>query len=161
MDSYAVGEDTLASQLISSFQPGMLCMADRGLTGHPLFKAAAASGADLLWRAKSNTVLPDGSFISELAAGTDKHRREDVIPVRVIEYSIGDQGRPAAGTATGWSTSSPKVLCDHPAHTRIRRAAMAIGRMPGRRLRGLRQGHRHWYAAACGRGASRVADLLG
>lgn len=94
MDSHAFGEVTLVKQLVSSFQPGMLCMADRKFTGHPLFKAAAASGADLLWRARSNTVLPaserlpDGSFISELVAGTDIHRREDVIPVRVFTPSL-------------------------------------------------------------------------
>ena len=76
--------------------------------------------------------LPDGSFISELVAGTDIHRREDVIPVRVIEYTIGNQGRPAtAGTASYRLVNLiAEVLCDHPAHTRIRRAGMAIGSMP-------------------------------
>lgn len=102
MDSYAVGEVTLAKQLVSSFQPGMLCLADRGFTAHPLFKAAAATGAELLWRAKGNAVLPvlerlgDGSFRSELVASTDKRTRDDVISVRVIEYTIDDPGRPAA-----------------------------------------------------------------
>jgi len=102
MDSYAVGEVTLAKQLVSSFQRGMLCLADRGFTAHPLFTAAADSGADLLWRAKSNAVLPvlerlpDGSFRSELVASTDKRSRADVREVRVIDYALDDQGRPAA-----------------------------------------------------------------
>ncbi len=106
MDSYTVGEVTLAKRLVSSLRPGMLCLADRGFTAHPLFKAAAASGADLLWRAKGNAVLPvlerfpDGSFRSELVASTDKRTRNDVIPVRVIEYTIDDQGRPAAHGTT-------------------------------------------------------------
>ena len=106
LDSYTIGEVTLAKGLVSSLRPGMLCLADRGFTAHPLFKAAAASGADLLWRAKSNTVLPvlerfaDGSFRSELVASTDKRTRSDVIAVRVIEYSIDDSGRPAAQGTT-------------------------------------------------------------
>ncbi len=32
MDSYAVGEVTLAKQLVAALQPGMLCLADRGFT---------------------------------------------------------------------------------------------------------------------------------
>jgi hypothetical protein len=58
------------------------------------------------WRAKSNAALPvlerlpDGSFRSELVASTDKYRREDVLPVRVIEYAIDDEGRPAAQATT-------------------------------------------------------------
>jgi hypothetical protein len=106
MDSYTVAEVTLAKKLVPGLQPGMLCLADRGFTAHPLFAAAAASGADLLWRAKSNAVLPvlerlpDGSFRSELVASTDKRRRQDVLGVRVIEYAIDDQGRPAAAGTT-------------------------------------------------------------
>lgn len=106
MDSYAVAELTLAKKLVPGLQPGMLCLADRGFTAHPLFAAAAASGADLLWRAKSNAVLPvlerlpDGSFRSELVASTDKRRRQDVLDVRVVEYAIDDHGRPAAAGTT-------------------------------------------------------------
>lgn len=106
MDSYVVGEVTLAKQVVSALQPEMLCLADRGFTAHPLFSAAAASGADLLWRAKGNAVLPvlqrlpDGSFISELVATPDKRSRTDVLTVRVIEYTVDDQGRPGASGTT-------------------------------------------------------------
>ena len=61
-----------------------------------------ASGADLLWRAKGNAVLPvlerfsDGSFRSELVATGDKRAREQVTAVRVIEYAIDDPGRAGA-----------------------------------------------------------------
>ena len=102
MDSYVVVEQTLAKRLVASLQPGMLCLADRGFTAHPLFSAAAATGAALLWRAKNNAVLPvlerlpDGSYLSELVATPDKYRREDVLPVRVVEYAIDDEGRPGA-----------------------------------------------------------------
>jgi Insertion element 4 transposase N-terminal/Transposase DDE domain len=106
MDSYAVVEQTLAKRLVTSLRPGMLCLADRGFTAHPLFSAAAATGAALLWRAKNNAVLPelerlpDGSFLSELVATPDKYRREHVLPVRVIEYAIDDEGRPGATGTT-------------------------------------------------------------
>src|SRR5687767_11416426 len=49
---YATGEATLARKLTSSVGAGMLVVADRGFTAHPLFAAFAATGADLLWRAK-------------------------------------------------------------------------------------------------------------
>ncbi len=80
----------------------MLCLADRGFTNHPLFTAAAATGADLLWRAKGNAVLPelerlpDGSYRSEIVATADKRSRRDVTAVRVIEYRLDDAGRPQA-----------------------------------------------------------------
>ncbi len=100
MASYDAGEVTLAKQLTGALRPGMLCLADRGFTAHPLFSAAAANGADLLWRAKGNAVLPvlerfpDGSFRSELVATPDKRTREQVTGVRVVEYAIDDPGRP-------------------------------------------------------------------
>jgi len=106
MDSYAVVEQTLAKRLVPALQPGMLCLADRGFTAHPLMSAAAKTGADLLWRAKGNAVLPvlerhaDGSFRSELVASHDKHARADVLAVRVIEYAIADPGRPGATDTT-------------------------------------------------------------
>jgi hypothetical protein len=62
------------------------------------------SGADLLWRAKGNAVLPvleryaDGSFRSELIATGDKRAREQVTAVRVVEYAVADPGRPGAET---------------------------------------------------------------
>jgi len=102
MDSYAVVEQTLAKRLVPALGPGMLCLADRGFSTHPMMSAAAKTGADLLWRAKGNAVLPvlerypDGSFRSELVASTDKYRREDVLTVRVVEYGIDDPGRPGA-----------------------------------------------------------------
>jgi hypothetical protein len=105
MDSYATSEVALAKKVVASLTSEMLCLADRGFTAHPLFKEATKTGAQLLWRAKSNAVLPvlerhgDGSFRSELVASDDKHKREHVISVRVIEYTIADPGRPqAAGT---------------------------------------------------------------
>jgi hypothetical protein len=100
--AYHTAESVLARELLDRLGPGMLCLADRGFTAHPLLSAAAATGADLLWRAKANAVLPvlerfdDGSFRSEIVATADKRTRANVMPVRVVEYSIDDPGRPDA-----------------------------------------------------------------
>ena len=102
MDACSTGEATLARRLLPALGPGMLVLADRGFTAHPLFAAAAATGADLCWRAKGNAVLPvlerhpDGSFRSELVASDDKSSRDRVVSVRVVEYVIEDPGRPQA-----------------------------------------------------------------
>jgi hypothetical protein len=92
--AYTTGEPTLARELAGSARKGMLVLADRGFTAHPLFSAFASSGADLLWRAKENAVLPvieryaDGSFRSEVVASTDKRARDHVMSVRVVEYAL-------------------------------------------------------------------------
>lgn len=103
MDSYDVGEVTLAKGLVTAaLRPGMLVLADRGFTAFPLWDKASRTGADLLWRAKGNAVLPvlerhdDGSYRSELVATEDKRARQNVLTVRVVEYAIDDEGRPGA-----------------------------------------------------------------
>ena len=87
------GEQDLLRRLFAKIGEGMLVLADRNFLGHQLWAAAAATGADLLWRAKSDTRLPvvaelaDGSYLSHLAApGTRGRGRR--IPVRVIEYTL-------------------------------------------------------------------------
>ena len=106
MGPYATGEATLAKTLTSAVGKGMLVLADRGFTAHPLFSAFAGTGAELVWRAKANASLPvlsrhgDGSFRSEIVASSDKRSRESVIPVRVVEYAVGDPGRPQAEDTT-------------------------------------------------------------
>jgi hypothetical protein len=97
---YSESEQALTRQLLEHLGPGQLCLADRGFAGFPLFEAAQATGADLLWRARSNAVLPvierfdDGSFRSEIVATPDKRTRANVLSVRVIEYALEDPGRP-------------------------------------------------------------------
>jgi len=65
------GETTLARQLVARLRAGMLLLADRNFLGYPLWTAARAQGAHLLWRAKRNKpllpvrqALPDGSWLS-------------------------------------------------------------------------------------------------
>jgi hypothetical protein len=96
-------ERTLADGVLGSLQAGMLCLADRGFYSHELWKQAAATGAQLLWRTKKShrlpviERLPDGSFVSEIYASGDR-RREHGMAVRVIEYQLDDRGRPANDT---------------------------------------------------------------
>src|SRR5215212_5217776 len=51
---HAEGETTLAHAVLAALRPGMLCLAGRQFFGHALWQAAAATGADLLWRGKHN-----------------------------------------------------------------------------------------------------------
>ncbi|MEU9115648.1 IS4 family transposase [Streptomyces sp. NPDC048483] len=94
----AVHETELAQRLFGALTPGMLVLADRGFRGFDLWRAAAATGADLLWRVKNDAVLPmralleDGSYLSEIVAARDKNRRADPARVRVIEYTLGTGG---------------------------------------------------------------------
>ncbi len=91
----AVHETVLAQELSVCLTPGMLLLGDRGFRGLDLWRAATATGADLLWRIKSDAVLPvlialeDGSYISQIFAARDKNRRADPTRVRVIEYTLG------------------------------------------------------------------------
>jgi Insertion element 4 transposase N-terminal/Transposase DDE domain len=97
MGSLAVHETELARRLFSHLHAGMLLLADRGFVGFDLWRQAAATGADLLWRVKSTAVLPvakqlaDGSYLSRIYAARDKNRHADPVTVRVIEYTLAGQ----------------------------------------------------------------------
>ncbi|MGH3261352.1 MAG: IS4 family transposase [Trebonia sp.] len=99
---YRSSEQTLVADLLVGLGPGVLCLADRGFYGFELWKQASASGADLVWRTKSNhrlpvlERLPDGSYRSELFARRDRPR--DGVSVRVVEYALDDPGRPQSDT---------------------------------------------------------------
>ena len=90
-------EQRLAAPLMAALAPDMLLLADRGFFSFALWEKAKATGADLLWRTKSNHVLnvnrrlSDGSYLSTIYPST-KDRRHDTngASVRVIEYSLGD-----------------------------------------------------------------------
>ncbi len=95
LDRSTTSEVGLAPPLLARLQPGMLCLADRAFAGFELWRTAAASGADLLWRVRRNQVLPccerlpDGSYLSRLYA-SPKQRRHDEggQVVRVIDYRL-------------------------------------------------------------------------
>jgi hypothetical protein len=99
---YREAEKTLAAQVFRALGPGMLLAADRGFFSFELWQQAAQTGADLLWRAKSNhdlaieEVLKDGSYLSRVYENANGNRRGKGTPVRVIVYTVDDPGRPQA-----------------------------------------------------------------
>src|ERR671933_1079444 len=92
---YAEGETTLAHVVLGALRPGMLCLADRQFFGHALWSRAVGTGADLLWRVKSNLrlpreqVLPDGSSLSTAyPSRTARRHRSNGLRLRVGEYRL-------------------------------------------------------------------------
>jgi hypothetical protein len=97
MDKYATDELTLARKVIPSLRKGMLCLADRFFPSYKLWRAAAKTGADLLWRTRQNARLdvekrlPDGSYLSRIyASPSDRRKRRKGIVVRAIDYRLKD-----------------------------------------------------------------------
>ena len=95
LGSFAEGETTLAHDALPALRPGMLCLADRQFFGHALWQAAAARGADLLWRVKRNlrlpreTVLADGSYLTTIyQSEKDRRHKTAGTRVRVVEYRL-------------------------------------------------------------------------
>jgi hypothetical protein len=107
------GEQSLARRLYRRLEEDWLLIADRNFYNWQDWQAAAASGAALLWRAKSDLTLPpleilaDGSYRSVLVsprikgaarqalidaarAGEDLDE-DEAAAVRVIEYEVPDR----------------------------------------------------------------------
>ena len=99
---YTTSELGLSKLLIDRLEPGMVLLADRGFTGFALWQQAAATGADLLWRAKHNVhprqieVFDDGSWLGEMRLNNTKLSTDAVI-VRVVEYHVDDGRGSEAG----------------------------------------------------------------
>ena len=98
---YHAGELSLAPELFGALSPGTLLLADRGFVSFDLWHTAQATGAALLWRTRTNALLPvlealpDGSYLSQIVAARDHRHRRDPITVRVVEYTLAkDPGRP-------------------------------------------------------------------
>ncbi len=95
MADYATSEAALAKTVLPGLSKGMLCMADRGFFGFEMWKQAAATGADLLWRVRKNIILPcdkrlpDGSYLSCIyPSQQDQQRARNGVVVRIIEYRL-------------------------------------------------------------------------
>lgn len=93
------GEQALARAVLVSLRPGMLLLADRGFYSVDLWRTAAATGADLLWRVRKDLVLPvveqlsDGSYLTEIFDRSDIHHIRPGLRVRAVEYTIaGHEG---------------------------------------------------------------------
>ena len=115
--AYGTEEFKLCKALLPKLNASMLCLADRGFRGHSRWVAARATGAQLLWRASTTqllavqSVLPDNSFLSQLApgVGTRQARRDQAVTVRVIDYELPN----AAGELTAYRLITS--LMDHAA----------------------------------------------
>lgn len=104
---YTQSEASLAEPLLDRLEPAMVLLADRGFFSYALWRKAIATGADLLWRVRTDKSapqpthledLPDGSWLAHLR-GTQPaaERRKEPMLVRVIDYTI-DDGRENPGT---------------------------------------------------------------
>ena len=92
---YATGEITLAKAVLNTLGKGMLCLADRNFFGFALWVQARSTGAELLWRIKTNARLPreqplaDGSYVSRIyPSESDRRHQRNAVTVRVIEYRL-------------------------------------------------------------------------
>ncbi|MGH3308119.1 MAG: IS4 family transposase, partial [Nocardioides sp.] len=98
--SLARGEPTMIEELLPQLTPGMLLLADRGFFSYALWRKAIGTGADLLWRIRTDKAgpqpshledLPDGSWLAELRRSTGAAERAlPPMRVRVIDYTIDD-----------------------------------------------------------------------
>ncbi len=101
---YTTGEQSLALDLLPSFGPGMLVMADRNFLSHALARDVLAAGAHILWRASASfalrpvRTLEDGTYLAELKPA--RKSGGPPVTVRVIEYTVHTS---AAGETAGQS----------------------------------------------------------
>ena len=94
---YSQSETVLADPLLDRLEPGMLLLADRGFFSYALWRKATASGADLLWRVRTDRGgptpnhledLPDGSWLAHLRqTHSAAARAAEPMLVRAIDYT--------------------------------------------------------------------------
>ena len=95
MAPYGISENEIAKDVLTSLEPGMLCLADRGFYGFNLWSKAMATGADLLWRTRMKALLPrekvldDGSFLSTIYPDPKARiKKQGGVTIRVVEYTL-------------------------------------------------------------------------
>jgi hypothetical protein len=98
------GEVTMAHYLLRFLQPDMLLLWDRNFLSYQTVAEVRRRRAHLLARIKSNLIfepiraLGDGSYLAKLyRSAADRRKDRDGIPVRIIEYTFDDPGRPGSG----------------------------------------------------------------
>ncbi|MGZ5441165.1 MAG: IS4 family transposase [Thermoanaerobaculia bacterium] len=96
---YNTGEATLAKKVVTRLPADSLCLADRNFFSYSLWKAALVSGAALLWRARTDLILPklkrlsDGSYLTKIYPSPHARARDvHGIPARLITYRLGKGG---------------------------------------------------------------------
>lgn len=100
---YSSSENALADELLDALETGMLCLADRGFYSFERFQKARNTGAQLVWRVKTNMLLPregqlaDGSYLTRIYKNQkDQRAKRNGEIVRVVEYHLNDPGLPDA-----------------------------------------------------------------
>ena len=99
LGAYREAEWAICKPLLARLDAGMLCLADRGFNGYTHWAAAAATGAQLLWRISNNRQLPvvkalgDGSYLSVIYPRDTRSKKQrqastEGITVRVIDYAL-------------------------------------------------------------------------
>lgn len=98
--TYPESEAALTEPLMECLKPGMLLTADRGFFSYALWRKAIGTGADLLWRVRTDRTGPKPTHLQDLGDGSwlahlrQRHsaaaRREEPMLVRVIDYTIDD-----------------------------------------------------------------------
>jgi hypothetical protein len=100
---YTTSEPELSKELVDRLGKGMLVLADRGFYSYDMFKRASATGADLLWRTRTDIkpryleTFDDGSWLAEITPKNKGGRHDEPLVVRVIDYTL-DDGRENADT---------------------------------------------------------------
>lgn len=98
------GEVTMAPSVLRYLQKDMLLLWDRNFLSYDNLAQVREQQAHLLARIKKNMVFKpsrcfaDGSYLAKVYASS-RHREQDRegIPVRIIEYTFNDPGRPGSG----------------------------------------------------------------
>ncbi len=96
LSRYNTGEATLARKVVTRLPADSLCLADRNFFSYSLWRAALASDAALLWRARADLILPklkrlsDGSYLTKIYPSPRARARDiDGISARLITYRLG------------------------------------------------------------------------
>jgi len=97
VDAYSVGEKTLAQRLFQRLRADELLTADRGFYSWQAWDTAAATGAQLVWRAPTQlalpvvTVLTDGTYLTVLMdAAIRGQRRQAIIAAAQAGHDLAD-----------------------------------------------------------------------
>lgn len=68
---YSASEAALTEPLLGRLEPGMLLLADRGFFSYALWRKAIATGADLLWRVRTDRGGPTPIHLKDLRDGSE------------------------------------------------------------------------------------------
>jgi Insertion element 4 transposase N-terminal/Transposase DDE domain len=122
-------EQVLARRLLPALDKGMLLVGDRAFPSYRLWRAAADTGAQLLWRVKASTHLPriggfpDGSALAVLPV--PGRRRSSGIWVRVIDYRVTVTAVDPATSAVSTRSEQFRLVTTITDPQRISAAALA------------------------------------